>query len=81
MSKLLERAIELMQSVDEFGVTHIITGDGNLEDGNIAFVEKGMKTRGATDDERELIALLKSMTIDARYKVWDSIYPDFSGDA
>jgi hypothetical protein len=75
MSKLIERATELMQSVDEFGVTHIITGDGNLEDSHIAFVEKEMRTctPPPTADERELIALLKAMTIDAREDMWERV--------
>lgn len=73
MSKLMERAEELMRSVDEFGVTHIITGDGNVDDGCIAFVEKAMDAEGATDDERELIVLLKAMTVEAREKLWDRL--------
>lgn len=63
-----------MRNVDEFGVTHIITGDGNLDDGNIAFVEGEMVKHGATDDERELITLLKSMTEDDRYEMLDELY-------
>jgi len=76
MSKLIERAAELMKSVNEFGVTHIITGDGNLDDSHIAWVEGQMKicSPAPTEDEHELISLLKAMTIDAREKMWDSIY-------
>lgn len=72
----MERAGELMRSVNEFGVTHIITGDGNMDDSHIAFVEKEMNTCSPppTEDERELITLLKMMTIDAREGLWDSIY-------
>jgi len=64
------RAVELMEVVDDFGVMHIVVGDGNVEDGNLAFVEKQMETEGATAEERELIDLLKAMTVETRENVW-----------
>lgn len=68
-----DRAAELMRSVDEFGVTHIVTGDGNLDDDNLAFVEREMEKCNppATDDERELIRLLKGMPVEDREELWD----------
>ena len=79
MNQLMERAAELMKAVDGFGVTHIISEDGNLDDSHIAFVEEQMKTCSPppTPEERELIILLKVMTIDAREAVWDHINRPF----
>lgn len=79
MNKLMERAAELLRSVNEFGVTHIVTADGNLDDSHLSYVETEMRTciPPPTPDERELIALLKGMTIDARENVWDSVNRPF----
>lgn len=71
---MTNRTKELMLSVDEFGVTHIITGDGNLDDDHIRFVETAMEKEGATADERELIELLKTMTEDDRYEMWETLF-------
>jgi hypothetical protein len=70
MNALMRRAAELMRSVDEFGPLHIIVGDGNVDDCHLAMCEPG----AATDDERELLKLLKAMTLDARDTVWDTAW-------
>lgn len=70
MNALMKRAAELMRSVDEFGPLHIIVGDGNVEDRHLAMCEPD----ATTDDERELLKLLKAMTLDARDKLWDTAW-------
>ena len=72
MNALMERAFELWRAVDEFGPLHIIVSDGNIDDCHIEMCEKNRyDERELTDDERELLALLKAMTIDARESLWD----------
>lgn len=66
-------AAALLSEVDEQGVTHIISGDGNMEDDNLAFVRLEMKyyEGGGTPDERELMELLEKMTLADRDSAWD----------
>jgi hypothetical protein len=68
MSK--HRAIELMASVNEWGRMHIIASDGNVSDGNLDFVES-WEPEKATSDEIELISLLRGMSEDERFSVWE----------
>jgi hypothetical protein len=70
MSALMKRAAELMRSVDEFGPLHIIVGDGNVDDCHLVMCEPG----AVTEDERELLKLLKAMTVDARDKLWETAW-------
>jgi hypothetical protein len=71
----MDRIFELLTDFDiQFGPLHIAASDGNLDDSNIAFCEKEVAANGATDRERELLALLKSMTEDQRYEVWDKLH-------
>ncbi len=70
MSALMKRAAELMRSVDEFGPLHIVVGDGNVDDNHLAMCEPYAET----DDERELLKLLKAMTVDARDKLWETAW-------
>ena len=67
-----KRAADLFGVVDPFGVTHIITDDGNVEDRHIAFVEKEMQTCDPppTEAEQELISLLKAMPVEVRKRDW-----------
>ncbi len=76
MSDQFERVVQLFGTVDAYGVTHIATDDGNLEDRNLAFLEREMATHPTTDDERELITLLKAMSVDDRYEAWEAANPD-----
>jgi hypothetical protein len=70
MSELMKRAADLMRSVDEFGPLHIIVGDGNVDD-----IHLEMCVRLAeTEDERELLRLLKAMTVDARDELWETAW-------
>ena len=66
-----ERAIELMGSVDEWGRMHIVVSDGNVDDGNLDFVEK-QEPEKATADEIELLGLLRGMTEDERFEIWEA---------
>ncbi len=64
--ELVQRAAELMRSVDEFGPLHIIVADGNIEDCHIEMCE------AKTADEKELLTLLRGMTADARENLWEN---------
>ena len=55
--------------VDEFGLMHIVVGDGNLEDEHLNYVAMEVANAG-TPDERELLALLRSIPVDIRYELW-----------
>lgn len=70
MNKLMERAAELMRTVDEFGPLHIIVADGNLDDCHLEMC----RPHAETDDERELLILLKVMTVDARDALWETAW-------
>lgn len=63
----------LLENVDGFGVMHIVVEDGNMDDGNLYFVETEMAKHGASDDERELLALLRTMTVEEREDAWDEL--------
>lgn len=66
-----KRCVDLLNSVDEFGVMHIIVSDGNMDDHHIEWVEQEMDRGGHRDaDERELLAILKEMTVDERDEAW-----------
>lgn len=67
-----QRAKHLLDTLDQFGPLHIIVGDGNLEDGDIAFCEK---EPGLSGEELEFLRLLKAMPIDERYDLWVELYP------
>lgn len=62
-------AATLLNRVDDCGITHIISSDGNMETEHIEFVEREM-AGGGTLDEKELIALLKSMSLDDREEAY-----------
>lgn len=65
------RIVELLKTVDEFGVTHIVSGDGNMDDENLDFVENQMKSDLTTvAEDRELISLLRSLHPEAREAIW-----------
>jgi hypothetical protein len=64
-----ERVLQLLQTVDEFGVTHIVTSDGNMDDDNLDYVE-GQLQEGGTLEEYELIALLRKTEADERDELW-----------
>lgn len=64
-----QRILDLFKSVDEFGLMHIVVGDGNLEDEHLNYVAMEVANAG-TPDERELLALLRSIPVDIRYELW-----------
>lgn len=74
------RAATLINRVDDCGVTHIISSDGNVDDESIAFVECEMAGVG-TLDEKELIALLKQMTLEDRGEAYEMATGGFGSEA
>ncbi len=66
-----QRALVLMNTVDPFGPMHTAVDDGNLDNGNLDFVEGVMREKGATLEEWELLRLLRLMTEDDRFELWD----------
>lgn len=59
----IKRAVELIDhdNVNHFGPMHITVEDGNMDDGNLDFVESEMKKEGASAEEWELLKLLREM--------------------
>jgi hypothetical protein len=65
------KAIELLNKADEFGPMHIVVGDGNMDTGSLDFVEKAMTVCGAPEHEWELLRLLRQMSEDDRFDLWE----------
>jgi len=57
--------------VNHFGPMHIAVSDGNMDDGNLDFIEGEMKNRGATAQEWELLNLLRQMHANERFAAWE----------
>jgi hypothetical protein len=66
----ITRAAALINRVDDCGITHIISSDGNMEDEHIRWIESEIVLRGGTRDEKELIELLKLMTLSEREEAY-----------
>jgi hypothetical protein len=71
-----KRAAELMRLVAPWGPMHIAVDDGNMTDGNLDFVESVMRKETATADEWELLRLLRAMSEDERFDLWEAVAYD-----
>ncbi len=69
-----DRVVQLLNhdNVNSYGPMHIAVEDGNMDDGNLDFVEEQMKIGGASDEEWELLRLLRQMHEDDRNLAWES---------
>lgn len=69
---LIEGQILLrFEIVDGFGVTHIVSSDGNVDDENLKLVWSEMRRKGAHPLEVELIDLLAKIPVSERERIWE----------
>jgi hypothetical protein len=57
--------------VDDCGVTHVVSGDGNVDDRSLQFVGREIMDTGGTWLERELIELLATLPLAERERIWE----------
>lgn len=60
-----------LEFVDECGVTHLVSADGNVSDENLKFVGREIMAEGGTWLERELIELLATLPLAERNRIWE----------
>ena len=68
MNEPILRAAKIMAAYDPFGPLHIVVDDGNVDD---EWLDSCAANPALTDADREILALLKSMTVEERERAWE----------
>lgn len=72
----IEKAIILFHEVDQFGVTHIASADGNLEDENIDWIRAQFHTLPPTPKDIEFVDYMDKLTEGERmfaYEIYGTV--------